>query len=201
MKKLVLMMLALSIVSCSSFKAERISSKESDQRSMKITDKWMSEDSRLAVESILKQIYTHKGFKRYMSKYDGNPKIFIADVQNNTSEAYFPIDDMNDELLNEISKQGDFILVDAKGRDRILNEVTYQNDGMVDPSTAKQIGRQLGADLLIFGNVYMKPQKRDGKTVKEYSVNIRITDIEKGVEVLRTRKKIFKFSNKSSYSW
>lgn len=201
MKKLIFAVLTLSIVSCSSFKAERISSKESDERSMKITDKWMSEDSRLAVESILKQIYSHRGFKRYMSKYNGNPKIFVADVQNNTSEAYFPIDDMNDELLNEISKQGDFILVDAKGRERILEEVTYQNDGMVDPSTAKQIGRQLGADLLIFGNVYMKPEKRDGKTIKEYSVNMRITDIEKGVEVLRTRKKIFKYSDKSSYSW
>lgn len=201
MKSFIFGILILSLFSCSSFKAKRISAKESDEKSLKITDQWMSEDTRIAVESIIKQMYSHKGFKRYMNKYNGNPKIFIADVQNNTAEAYFPIDDMNDELLNEMSKQGDFILVDAKGREKILEEVTYQNDGMVDLSSAKQIGRQLGADLLIFGNVYMKPEMRDGKTVKEYSVNLRITDIEKGVEVLRTRKKVFKYSDKSSYSW
>lgn len=201
MKLVTIIVLSTLVASCSSFKAKRVSAKESDEKSMEITDKWMSEDTRLAVKDILEQIYSHRGFKRYMDKYDGTPKIFIADVQNSTSEAYFPIDDMNDELLNEISKKGDFVLVDAKGRDKILKEVTYQNDGMVDPSTAKQIGRQLGADLLIFGNIYMKPEKRKGKTIKEYSVNLRITDIERGVEVLRTRKKIFKYSDQKSYSW
>lgn len=201
MKLLTIALLSLVLGSCSSFKAKRVSAKESDEKSMEITDKWMSEDTRLAIKDILEQIYAHKGYKAYMDKYDGSPKIFIADIQNSTSEAYFPIDDMNDELLNEISQKGDFVLVDAKGREKILKEVTYQNDGMVDPSTAKQIGRQLGADLLIFGNVYMKPEKRKGQTIKEYSVNIRITDIEKGVEVLRTRKKIFKYSDQNSYSW
>ena len=199
--KLMMMLLILSLVGCSSFKAKRVGAKESDEKAMEITDNWVSEDTRLAVKDILNQMYNHKGLKRYMANNEGTPKIFIAEVQNNTSEAYFPIDDLNDELLNEISSRGDFILVDAKGRKKILEEVTYQNDGMVDPTTAKQIGRQLGADLLIFGNVYMKPEKRKGQTIKEYSVNIRVTDIEKGVEVLRTRKKIFKYSDQNSYSW
>ena len=136
-----------------------------------------------------------------MKKFQGEPKVFIAEVQNNTSEAYFPIDDMNDEFLNEVSATGEFILVDAKAREMILKEITYQNDGMVDPATAKSIGKQLGADLMIFGSVYMKPEKRDGKTIKEYSVNIRLTDIEKGIEVMRTRTRIYKYSDKSSYGW
>ena len=72
---------------------------------------------------------------------------------------------------------------------------------MVDPSTAKKVGKQTGADLMIFGNVYMKPKKRKGKTLKEYAVNIRMTDIEKGLEVLRTRAKLFKYSKKSSVGW
>jgi len=54
---------------------------------------------------------------------------------------------------------------------------------------------------MIFGNVYMKPEKRDGKTIKEYSVNIRMTDIEKATEVLRTRTKVFKYSEKSKLGW
>lgn len=199
--KILVLITIISFVSCSSFKAKRVSAKESDEKAMEITDNWVSEDTRQAVQAILNQMYAHKGYKRYMNKYSGTPKVFIAEVQNNTSEAYFPIDDMNDELLNEISQRGDFVLVDNKGREKILEEVTYQNDGMVDPSTAKQIGRQLGADILIFGNVYMKPERRKGKTIKEYSVNIRMTDIERGVEILRTRKKIFKYSNQKAYSW
>jgi len=61
------------------------------------------------------------------------------------------------------------------------------------------VGKQTGADIMIFGNVYMKPEKRDGKTIKEYSVNLRMTDVEKAVEVMRARTKVFKYSEKSSF--
>ena len=102
---------------------------------------------------------------------------------------------------NSISMTGDFILIDAAARDAILKEITYQHDGMVDPSTAKRIGKQTGADLMIFGNVYMKPETRKGKTIKQYSINIRMTDIEKGVEVMRARTKISKYSEQSGSGW
>lgn len=187
--------------SCSSFKAERVGAERSDKEGLEVTDNWMSEDTRQAVQEALKQMESHRGFKREVKRYRGAPKVFVAEVQNNTSEAYFPIGDMNDELLFELSRSGDFVLVDAAARERILDEITYQNDGMVDPATAKQIGNQLGADLMIFGNVYMKPEKRDGKTVKEYSVNLRMTDIQRGVEILRTRSKVYKVSDKAAFGW
>ena len=65
---------------------------------------------------------------------------------------------------------------------------------MVDPRSAKQVGRQTGADLIIFGNIYMRPASRDGKTIKQYSINVRMTDIERGIEVLRVRTKVSKYS-------
>jgi hypothetical protein len=188
--------LSLNLVSCSSFKAKRVDSKESDEKGLEITDNWMSADTTQAVQDIIKQIKAHKAFQKYLAQNPGSPKLFIAEVQNQSSEAYFPIGDMNDELLNELSASGDFVLVDAAAREKILGEVTYQNDGMVDPKTVKSIGKQTGADIMIFGNVYMKPEKRNGKTIKEYSVNIRMTDIEKAVEVMRARTKVFKYSEK-----
>jgi uncharacterized protein (TIGR02722 family) len=202
MRLLVLILTALFMVSCSSFKAQRTDAKTSDEKALEITDNWVAQDTENAIKKILEQMKRHKGFQRYIKRYgQGVPKLFVAEVQNSTSEAYFPIQDMNDEFLTELSISGDFVLVDAAARDAILDELTYQNDGMVSPDTAKAVGKQIGADLMIFGNVYMKPEKRDGKTVKQYSVNIRMTDIERGVEVLRTRTKVFKYSDKSSFGW
>ena len=201
--KNILLFLALGsmLVSCGSFKAKRVGSDESDEKAMEITDKWVMRDTETVIKNVLKQIESHKGFQRYLRKLGRQPKLFVAEVQNNTSNAYFPIDDMNDELLNEFSASGEFILIDAAARDRILKEITYQNDGMVSPSEAKQIGRQAGADLLIFGNVRMKPESRKGKTIKQYSVNLRMTDIQRGIVVLRTRAKVNKFSEQSSTGW
>jgi uncharacterized protein (TIGR02722 family) len=186
--------------SCGSFKAQRVDANTSDEKGLSITDNWMSADTTQAISDVFKQMKAHPGFTKMKARF-GTPKVFIAEVQNQTSEAYFPIGDLNDELLNELSLSGEFELVDAQAREQILKEITYQNDGMVDPATAKKIGKQTGADIMIFGNVYMKPEKRDGKTIKEYSVNIRMTDIEKATEVLRTRTKVFKYSEKSKIGW
>lgn len=200
--KLIISILALSLMaaSCGSFKAERVDANKSDEKGLSITDNWMSADTTQAISDIIKQMKAHPGYNKMKARY-GTPKVFVAEVQNQTSEAYFPIGDMNDELLNELSMSGEFELVDNQAREKILKEVTYQNDGMVDPATAKRIGKQTGADIMIFGNVYMKPEKRDGKTIKEYSVNIRMTDIERATEVLRTRTKVFKYSEKSKVGW
>jgi uncharacterized protein (TIGR02722 family) len=201
MKRLtVFLSLLVLATSCGGFKAKRVDATESDEKGLSITDNWMSADTSQAVADVIKQMKAHPGFGKMKARL-GTPKVFVADVQNQTSEAYFPIGDMNDELLNELSVSGDFELVDNQAREKILKEVTYQNDGMVDPTTAAKIGKQTGANIMIFGNVYMKPEKRDGKTIKEYSVNIRMTDVEKATEVLRTRTKVYKYSEKSSVGW
>ena len=202
MKNAILLMGLISLVSsCGSFKAKRVSDEESDERALKITDKWLAKDTETTIKKVLEQMKAHKGFRRYRRTLGRTPKIFIAEVQNQTANAYFPIGDLNDELLNEFSATGEFILIDAAARERILKEITYQNDGMVDPNDAKQIGKQAGADLLIFGTVRMKPHKRKGKTIKQYSVNLRMTDVERGIEVLRVRTKVNKYSKRSSFGW
>ena len=161
----------------------------------------MQADTEQVIRDAMKEMSEHKGLRRYMMEHGKQLKLFVGEVQNLTSEAYFPINDINDELLNEISKQGDFTLVDAEARAALLKEITYQNDGMVDPKTAKKVGKQTGADLMIFGNVYMKPETRDGKTIKQYSVNLRITDIQSGLEIFRTRTKLSKYSEQKKMGW
>jgi hypothetical protein len=93
-----------------------------------------------------------------------------------------------------MSNSDHFTLIDASKRDALLKEITYQNDGMVDPKQAKKVGKQSGADVMIFGDINMKPETRDGKTIKTYTVNLRLTEIETSEEICRTREKINKFS-------
>lgn len=200
--KIIMMSASLLVVaSCSSFKAERVDNKTSDEKALTITDQWVQADSEKVIAEAMKDMSEHKGLRRYVMEHGKQLKMFVGEVQNLTSEAYFPISDINDELLNEISKQGDYVLVDAESRGALLKEITYQNDGMVDPKTAKKVGTQTGADLMIFGNVYMKPESRDGKTIKQYSINLRITDISKGIEIFRTRTKLSKFSDQKKMGW
>ena len=194
--------ICLSMTSCGpTIKTQRVSLQESDKKAMTITDEWIATDTENAAKAILEQIDKHRGFQAYLAKLGRRPKLFIGEVQNQTSEAYFPIGDLNDELLNEFSASGDYILIDANAREKILKEIKFQNDGMVKPEDVKKIGKASGADLIIFGDIRMKPETLAGKTVKDYSVNIRMTDIESGEEVLRTRYKTSKYSKRSGAGW
>lgn len=198
---LISILVLFSLVSCSSFQAKRVGSDESDEKALEITDNWVQRDTETVVKKLVEQMHNHRGFKKYLRGLKRGPRVFIGEIQNLSSEAYFPINDLNDEFLNEISQTGDFVLVDAAARDAVLKEITYQHDGMVDPKTAKLVGKQTGADLMIFGNVYMRPETRGGKKIKQYSVNLRMTDIERAVEVLRVRTKISKYSEQSKSGW
>lgn len=190
------------LVSCAqTMKTQRVSVDKADELSMSITDDWVLKDTELAVADIIQQIKNHAGFQNYLIKLGRKPKLFISNIQNQTSEAYFPIGDLNDELLNEFSSSGRFILIDAAARDKLLKEIQYQNDGMVDDNQAKSIGKASGADLLIFGDIRMKPETLGKKTVKNYTVNLRMTDLETNEEVLRVRYKTSKYSKHSKYTW
>ncbi|MDR1425747.1 MAG: penicillin-binding protein activator LpoB [Rickettsiales bacterium] len=190
------------LVSCGpTIKTERVSLDKSDSLASDITDKWVARDTELAISDVLKQLKNHGGFQRYLARLGRRPRIFIAEVQNQTAEAYFPIGDLNDELLNEFSYSGDYVLLDVAAREKILGELKYQAGGMVDPKQIRKIGRASGSDLMIFGDIRMKPEMFRGKTLKDYTVNLRITDIESGEEVARVRYKISKYSEKKNYSW
>ena len=197
----VVITLSILLTSCSSFKAERVDGAKGDEKALAITDKWVLKDTEIAVKDILDQIQKHKGFQRYLGETKKKPKIFIMEVQNETSEPYFPIADMNDELLNEFSASGEYTIIDNQAREKILKEVKYQAEGMVDSSQMIQIGKQTGADLIILGAVRMNPETRDGKTLKQYTVNLRMTNLKTSEEVLRVRSKAQKYSVQAKSGW
>jgi PBP1b-binding outer membrane lipoprotein LpoB len=190
-----LLLISVSVSGCSSFKAQRVDEARADEKAMEITDNWVDGDTIRVIDGAMKQVFAHKRFKEYESKFGGKRiKLFVGEIRNNTAESYFPVKDLEDALLEKVSNSDPFTLIDASRRDSLLKEITYQNDGMVDPAQAKKVGRQSGADVMIFGDINMKPESRDGKTIKTYTVNLRLTDIQSSEEICRTREKINKYS-------
>ena len=190
-----MMGVVLALSACSSFKAERVDDGKADEKAMSITDNWVDGDTIRVIDGAMKQMYAHKRFIEHSAKYNGKRiKLFVGEIRNNTSESYFPIKDLEDALLEKMSNSDEFTLIDAARRENLLKEITYQNDGMVDPSQAKKVGKQSGADVMIFGDINMKPETREGKTIKTYSVNLRLTDIQSSEEICRVREKINKYS-------
>ena len=77
----------LTLQGCASFKAERLSTAEGDEKAMEITDEWLLTDTQNTVGEIMKKMDTNRGFRAYLNELGHRPKLFIAEVQNETSEA------------------------------------------------------------------------------------------------------------------
>lgn len=196
------LLMAVSFTGCASFKAERVDDAKADEKAMEITDNWVDGDTIRVIDGSMKQMMAHKRYVEFKGNHGKKRiKLFVGEIRNNTAESYFPVKDLEDALLEKMSNSDDFTLIDAAKREALLKEITYQNDGMVDPKQAKKVGKQSGADLMIFGDINMKPETRDGKTIKTYTVNLRLTDIESAEEVCRTREKINKFSKNNGSSF
>ena len=129
------------------------------------------------------------------------PKLFIGEVENQTSEDNFPVQALNNKILNEFFDSGNFDLISIKDRDRILNEIRYQNSGMVKEEDIKSIGKASGADLILSGEVVMEEKRLSGKTLKEYSLSMRLVDIESGEEVSRALYETTKYSKQKKFAW
>ena len=188
-KKLVWVLLLLSLSACAAAppkSSDPVASTKPHQPESPdhVASKWLNTDTKEAIAFIMEEIKNSTKLQGYLERRNERPKLLVGEMQNNTCEADFPLEDMNEKLLTALFNQGDFMLIDKKARKAILAEITYQNDGTVDPAQAKKIGKEHGADIAIFGAVRMLPNVlENGKTIKEYSVNLRITELETGLSV------------------
>src|SRR3990167_5615475 len=101
--------LVLSFAGCGGFKAQRVDEKTADEKAMDVTDEWVDGDTMRVIDETLAAINDHKKFQKTLAGRGGKDlKLFVGEIKNNTSEAYFPAHDMEDALLEKLSDSETF---------------------------------------------------------------------------------------------
>ncbi|MFQ5551227.1 MAG: CsgG/HfaB family protein, partial [Gemmatimonadales bacterium] len=60
---------------------------------------------------------------------------------------------MSDMLITALVRAGRFTVVERDRLDMVMEELTLQESDRIDPATAAEVGRLLGAELVVFGMV------------------------------------------------
>ncbi len=198
MKKILLtLLITICLTSCSS--GGRVSLDKGDK--MMETDKWTKVDTNNAVEEILDQMYTHNGYINYKNSLGRKPKIFIKDVTNATADPYFRVDELNNALLKELSRSGNFVIVNRKNSDSLNDELSYQRGGTVKEQDIASAINETGADTLIFGEITMQPVRTGNQVVNEYTVNMTLTNLETKEEIARMDFSATKYRKEGFIGW
>ena len=102
-------------------------------------------------------------------------------------EAYYDkVSTMTDMLVHELVKSGDVTVVERKKIDRVMAEYRFQANPYIDITTAKQMGKGIGADCIIVGSV--------AALGCPLYITARMIDVEKGT-VLHSAKMSLNFWN------
>jgi len=127
--------------------------------------------------------------------------LYTAGVNNRTSE-HIDTTGITDTIRTSLLKSGRFRLVASdQGQDGIGEQVRFQQgSGRVDPTQAKAFGKQLGADVVLLGNLRSiekgKPRSvESGGTKKDdvwYQFVLELTNIETGEIIWMEEKDIRK---------
>lgn len=132
---------------------------------------------------------------------DGSrPVLQVSTVKNKTTE-HIDTKTITDKIRTALIRTGmvRFTAVSDANRE-ILENLEYQSgSGVVSKKTAKSVGKQIGADYLLYGEVDSIVKEAGRKTDVYYKLTLNLVDIETGIIEWSDEKEIRKQGNRSLF--
>lgn len=125
------------------------------------------------------------------------PILFVDSIKNKTLE-HIDTESVTDTISTKLLNSGRFRFVDMTKVDAVAKQLDYQqNSGMVDENKSVKMGRQLGAQFMLYGN-FASIVKTSGSTKDVYyKFTMKLTNIESGLVEFQAEKEIRKTKKKS----
>jgi uncharacterized protein (TIGR02722 family) len=124
------------------------------------------------------------------------PVMYFDYIRNKTTE-HIDTESISDTITTKLLQSGKFRLTDMTKVEELQRQLDYQNkSGMVDDTTSAKIGRQIGAEYMLYGNL-SSIVKRDGSTKDVYyKLTMKLMHIESGQIEWQDEKEIRKVQKK-----
>ena len=109
------------------------------------------------------------------------PVAFVDRIKNKTTE-HIDLESVTDTIESKLINSGKFRFVDMSVVERVRQQLEYQRDsGMVDDQQAMVMGRQIGAEYMLYGNM-SSIVKRDSSTKDVYyKFTLKLMHLETGI--------------------
>jgi len=128
------------------------------------------------------------------------PIIQFANIKNKTNEQIYT-NNIMDKIKVNLLKSGKIkVSVYNEIGDILQKELNYQSSKYVKKNTAKQIGNQVGAQYIMYGELTSINKKGDNNYDLYYKITLNLANIESAVLDWADEKEIRKIGSKSNLS-
>jgi penicillin-binding protein activator len=173
MTKLLCIVLMAFLMSCQTRTVTRVN----PDTQIDLSGRWNDSDSRMVADKMVNDLLTSEKFKDYIKEKGSKPAIVVGLIKNKTSEH---IDAANYVKKFELAIYNSNVaeLVESdEFRDKLRLERAQQQD-FADPATVSQWGKEIGADVMLFGEMTSETDTYNNKRVVNYVTTLFLTDIE-----------------------
>jgi uncharacterized protein (TIGR02722 family) len=157
------------------------------ERENLMTDQWSETDMQKTVADMVASMVKHP----VINNAKVPPIVMVTGLQNKTSEH---IDGQNimDMVRVELSQTGKVSFIDKEARQDIADEYNYQDSGMVNDTTKKGPGGQIGADFIVNGRIDSNVQEVGKDKTVYYKLTLNLTNLKTSVISWTNHKQIRK---------
>ena len=140
-------------------------------------------------------------FVEKMDGSEGRIRVFMGEIENATSEHIDTVA-ITDSIRTAMVQSGRFALTASpQGRDQIQDEIRYQQgSGAVDPSTARRLGEQLGADVIVYGRLISIVKEASREEDRYYKFTLEMVNLSTADVVWIDEKEIRKRESRGLFN-
>jgi len=166
-----------------------------------IDDKWNETDAKKTARHMIAGMLEKPWLVNFTSSNANKPPFVIVDDVENRTDEHLDVRILTDYIQDELINSGKVSFVNKAQRQKLLEEIKYQQSGQVDKKSAKKEGRQIGADYILSGNVTSQVHQQGSIKTVTYFTTLILTNIETfGIE-WSTKYEIKKRFKRSGAGW
>ena len=158
-----------------------------------LSGEWNDTDSRLVSEAMITDCLNHPWIGQHTAKSRGEKPVVIVGAVRNRSAEHIAIPTFVNDIERAFINSGLVTLVASANERGNLRDEKDDQSMFATPESTKQMGRELGADYMLMGQINTIEDREGGKQVTFYQVDLTLTDIESNQKIWLGQKKIKKF--------
>ncbi len=157
-----------------------------------LDDKFNETDMKLIADQMVNSLIGSAIIEKSKKK----PVVIVALMSNRTQE-HIDMKSLTDKVKVALVKSGKFSFSAKEMRSDMAEELEYQTQsGYVDPATAREKGKQIGANFMLTGDLSDRVQEVGDQKYVYYKATFNLVNIQTGILDWTDEKEIRKYYKK-----